>query len=124
MNTYNWTIPDDPNKSCVLRIRYNISTNDFAAWDTNVRDNGEEFEGFEGLKGEGANSFPVCSNLRDPEDIYIKISKHPGHEAGEGVKEIEVDSWGKGLTLLRSFCRRFQDIDTVSKYIPTCDIVE
>ena len=40
MNTYNWRIPDDPNLSCVLRIRYNISTNDFAAWDTTVRDNG------------------------------------------------------------------------------------
>lgn len=27
-NRYNWTIPNDPNPSCVLRIRYNITTKD------------------------------------------------------------------------------------------------
>lgn len=40
MNNFNWTVPDDPHKSCIFRIRYNISTNDFDAWDTNSRDNG------------------------------------------------------------------------------------
>merc|ERR1712159_588375 len=39
MNNYNWTIPDDPHTSCVMRIRYNISTNDFDAWDTTASDN-------------------------------------------------------------------------------------
>ena len=28
-NTYNWTIPDDVNENCVLRLRYNISTGEF-----------------------------------------------------------------------------------------------
>jgi len=35
-NTYNWTLPNDPdmlgNKRCAVRLRYNISTADFKAW--------------------------------------------------------------------------------------------
>jgi len=30
--TYNWTIPDDVNKKCVFRLRYNISTHDYEPW--------------------------------------------------------------------------------------------
>lgn len=33
-STYNWTIPDDANENCVLRIRYNISTGDYDGWNT------------------------------------------------------------------------------------------
>ncbi|XP_801877.1 protein DD3-3 [Strongylocentrotus purpuratus] len=32
-NTYNWTIPETLSESCVLRIRYNISTGEFDGWD-------------------------------------------------------------------------------------------
>lgn len=32
-NRYVWTIPDHPNENCVLRLRYNISTADYPAWD-------------------------------------------------------------------------------------------
>lgn len=28
-NMYNWTIPNDPNDNCAIRMRYNISTNDY-----------------------------------------------------------------------------------------------
>lgn len=38
--TYNWTIPDDVNPSCTLRIRYNISTTDFNPWTTDSMYNG------------------------------------------------------------------------------------
>lgn len=34
-SSYNWTIPDDPNKNCVLRLRYNISTADYQGWPEN-----------------------------------------------------------------------------------------
>ncbi|XP_013398503.1 protein DD3-3-like [Lingula anatina] len=34
-NLYNWTIPEINHDTCVLRIRYNISTNDYDAWNTN-----------------------------------------------------------------------------------------
>jgi len=35
-NTYQWTVPDNvEQENCVLRIRYNISTTDYAAWSTN-----------------------------------------------------------------------------------------
>lgn len=28
-NTYNWTLPEDINDNCALRLRYNISTGEF-----------------------------------------------------------------------------------------------
>jgi len=31
-SSFNWTIPDDPHKKCVLRLRYNISTGDYEGW--------------------------------------------------------------------------------------------
>nr|XP_039264371.1 protein DD3-3-like [Styela clava] len=36
---FNWTIFDDPNKSCTLRIRYNISTSDYDGWNTSDKAN-------------------------------------------------------------------------------------
>jgi len=38
-NTYNWTIPDDVNENCALRIRYNISTGEFP-FDIDYKSNG------------------------------------------------------------------------------------
>ncbi|KAL6056535.1 FAD/FMN-containing dehydrogenase [Balamuthia mandrillaris] len=38
---YNWTIPDDVNERCVLRIRYNISTGDYSR-NLDYRHNGAE----------------------------------------------------------------------------------
>ncbi|KAK7102363.1 protein DD3-3-like [Littorina saxatilis] len=34
-NVYNWTVPNIDKDSCVLRIRYNVSTNDYDPWNTN-----------------------------------------------------------------------------------------
>jgi hypothetical protein len=31
-SSYNWTIPNDVNDKCVLRLRYNITTGDYPAW--------------------------------------------------------------------------------------------
>jgi len=39
MNSYWWTIPDQVDDSCVLRIRYNISTGDYP-WETDFTKNG------------------------------------------------------------------------------------
>jgi hypothetical protein len=33
-SSYNWTIPDDVNENCVLRLRYNISVGDYDGWNT------------------------------------------------------------------------------------------
>ena len=40
---FNWTLPDLTEESCVLRIRYNISTGEFDGWDsaTNASLNGK-----------------------------------------------------------------------------------
>eukprot|EP00128_Syssomonas_multiformis_P015732 Colp12_sorted_trinity150504_noHs@35879 len=33
---FNWTIPNDPHERCVLRMRYNITTGEYDAWDPNI----------------------------------------------------------------------------------------
>lgn len=39
-NVYNWTIPNNINhEQCVLRLRYNISTNDYDGWNTSSKSN-------------------------------------------------------------------------------------
>lgn len=40
-NTYNWTIPNINRDTCVLRLRYNISSKDYDGWDTYYDQNGE-----------------------------------------------------------------------------------
>eukprot|EP01090_Pellita_catalonica_P000958 TRINITY_DN1068_c0_g1_i1.p1 TRINITY_DN1068_c0_g1~~TRINITY_DN1068_c0_g1_i1.p1 ORF type:complete len:655 (-),score=68.67 TRINITY_DN1068_c0_g1_i1:106-2070(-) len=40
-NMYNWTVPNIDKDTCVLRIRYNISTTDYDAWDTHAEANAE-----------------------------------------------------------------------------------
>jgi hypothetical protein len=41
-NTFNWTIPDDTDDHCVLRIRYNISTGDYNGWNIDFNSNGQK----------------------------------------------------------------------------------
>jgi len=38
-NFYNWVVPNEIHPQCILRMRYNISTNDFNAWDTSALNN-------------------------------------------------------------------------------------
>jgi len=38
-NTYNWTLPNIENGKCVIRIRYNISTADYDAWNIDSNSN-------------------------------------------------------------------------------------
>jgi len=42
MNIYNWTVPDIQENGCAMRIRYNISTNDFDSWKTFSDKNGDD----------------------------------------------------------------------------------
>ncbi|XP_065065855.1 protein DD3-3-like [Rhopilema esculentum] len=41
MNIYNWTVPNLDEDSCAIRIRYNISTNDYDTWNTFSDKNGD-----------------------------------------------------------------------------------
>eukprot|EP01104_Vermistella_antarctica_P002452 TRINITY_DN12697_c0_g1_i1.p1 TRINITY_DN12697_c0_g1~~TRINITY_DN12697_c0_g1_i1.p1 ORF type:complete len:612 (-),score=191.55 TRINITY_DN12697_c0_g1_i1:86-1921(-) len=43
-NMFNWTIPDDVNDNCVVRIRYNITTGDYDGWDARMN---ADFNGVE-----------------------------------------------------------------------------
>ncbi|XP_065067104.1 protein DD3-3-like [Rhopilema esculentum] len=41
-NKYDWILPKIEENNCVLRIRYNISTNDYDTWKTNASKNGNK----------------------------------------------------------------------------------
>ena len=41
-NSYNWTLPNVNEATCVLRLRYNISTGDYP-WDLNATHNGKDY---------------------------------------------------------------------------------
>ena len=40
-NLYNWTVPNDIHENCAMRIRYNVSTNDYDPWTTGSESNAE-----------------------------------------------------------------------------------
>jgi hypothetical protein len=44
-SSYNWTIPNDPNENCVLRLRYNISVGDYDGWNTYSDQNEDKTKG-------------------------------------------------------------------------------
>ena len=44
VNHYEWEIPNDPNKNCIWRIRYNISTNDYNTKEVDYEQNGGGFD--------------------------------------------------------------------------------
>jgi len=50
-NFFPWTVPNTPNKNCVLRLRYNISTYDYPAWENGNRylDTADDWTGNSGL---------------------------------------------------------------------------
>eukprot|EP01089_Gocevia_fonbrunei_P017752 TRINITY_DN5849_c0_g1_i3.p1 TRINITY_DN5849_c0_g1~~TRINITY_DN5849_c0_g1_i3.p1 ORF type:complete len:608 (-),score=129.53 TRINITY_DN5849_c0_g1_i3:76-1899(-) len=39
---YWWTVPDDENDNCVLRMRYNVSSGDYDGWDVTSNSNGKD----------------------------------------------------------------------------------
>lgn len=42
MQNYNWTVPNDVNDVCFLRLRYNISTSDYDGWNTDSGSDGTD----------------------------------------------------------------------------------
>jgi hypothetical protein len=94
MNSYNWTIPLIPADKCVFRLRYNISTNDYADWVIN-------------------STFNDDTNSRNKRGgKYISpIQQDPVVELGDY----------RGLTLAintNQFARTFQDRSHVFSIIP------
>ncbi|ELT93316.1 hypothetical protein CAPTEDRAFT_125179 [Capitella teleta] len=59
---FNWTVPDLPHPSCALRIRYNVSTADYEAWDdvdaSNNKGNHQNAAGLDVTKRQGFATRP------------------------------------------------------------------
>jgi len=64
-SNYNWTIPEDFHKSCVLRVRYNISTADYNPY---VLDSSRNWE-LSPIKQDQFNGGPIPEGVA-PEDAY------------------------------------------------------
>lgn len=70
-NRFVWTVPDHPNENCVLRLRYNISTADYDAWD---------IDGSPGLNAtfNGKGNSPIEQDpyvqIGDDEDEFVSLA--------------------------------------------------
>ena len=91
MNSFNWTIPDDPHKNCVVRIRYNISTGDYDGWNGNITaynnnddsiiENNPELEYFYGLQL-ALNTAQTGRTFQDRSHVF-EIRSRPADVAAE-----------------------------------------
>lgn len=80
---YNWTIPNTPSEHCALRIRYNISTADYDAWEDPeisgalMRQNVRVYNG-----GEQGNT--VNRQISNVSDVYTQFGMD--YEEGAQVR--------------------------------------
>lgn len=120
---YNWTVPNDPNEHCVLRIRYNISTLEYEAWDSGVNSSLQRVreDVFDGVNNDGEDDInrEQISEL----DVWSRFNFNFMEAAARGyvfrqnpvVKvfpDIGSDSRNFGLQLAintNQFGRTFQD---------------
>jgi len=85
-----WTVPDTPNPNCALRLRYNISTYDYPAWENGNRyldgtaSFPDDFTGAPGLnatsncRGQKNQNGKVCSSVLFPalpQDPYVDVGE-------------------------------------------------
>eukprot|EP00013_Stygamoeba_regulata_P009937 CAMPEP_0177672268 /NCGR_PEP_ID=MMETSP0447-20121125/25229_1 /TAXON_ID=0 /ORGANISM="Stygamoeba regulata, Strain BSH-02190019" /LENGTH=614 /DNA_ID=CAMNT_0019179881 /DNA_START=181 /DNA_END=2022 /DNA_ORIENTATION=- len=89
MNNYTWTVPNHLHEKCALRLRYNITTGDYKAWD-------------------GADA-----QQNDAQGQKLGLTEKYGYEA-KFANNPQVDPFGMGFTLqlainTAQFGRTFQD---------------
>ncbi len=93
---FNWTIPNDVNSRCTLRIRYNITTGDFDGWNT-FSDKNDPNGRKVGIKGTAPTSFNRTSSPSD-----YPLANNPIVDFGIGIKlQLAVNT--------QQFFRTFQD---------------
>jgi hypothetical protein len=75
---FNWTIPDEVNSRCTLRIRYNISTADYDSWNTFSDKNDPNglkvrVKGSNGTSTSSPSSYPLANNPLVDFGVGIKL---------------------------------------------------
>lgn len=81
-SSYNWTIPDDPNENCVLRLRYNISVGDYDAWNTYSDQNLDKTKGIKSpIRNNPTGThrhlfFPLCFNRTHTARHTTRVRTH------------------------------------------------
>ncbi|XP_071081858.1 protein DD3-3-like [Haliotis cracherodii] len=82
---YNWTVPNISHEKCVMRIRYNVSTNDYDGWNTNYSQNGNPTKikmadkyGFSTEEAAGTRGYKFKNNpevkLFDDADFSLQLA--------------------------------------------------
>ncbi|XP_076449787.1 protein DD3-3-like [Babylonia areolata] len=61
-NLFNWTVPNIDQDKCALRIRYNVSTNDYDGWNTNASKNANPRRRGDGSKVSLAEKYGFASD--------------------------------------------------------------
>jgi len=127
-NRYIWTIPkiptpsdaapfdghagnglEDAYKSCTLRVRYNVSTSDFAAWPAEAVDDDHPWRG---QMVDAANNTDGSDYSNTPlqQDPYITIGHGDSDGDGEAFVSLAVNT--------NQYARTFQDRSYTFKVVP------
>ncbi|ESO95665.1 hypothetical protein LOTGIDRAFT_231896 [Lottia gigantea] len=101
---YNWTIPEFQHEKCILRIRYNVTSDDFDGWETTSENNAVA-----GKFDEGAR-VPVYENLGwesrcDAFDRSYYMKNLPQVQVFEGLPDLKLQL----AIRTNQFGRVFQD---------------
>jgi len=106
-SAFSWSVPDNPNGNCVLRLRYNISTWDFPGLKTNRYINGpQKFDATPGVdykyncQGNQQNGVPCTLISPITQDPYVRRPNAAGG-AGAGIVSLALNT--------NQYARTFQD---------------
>ena len=109
MNNYVWQIPYEvTGKTCVLRLRYNITTSDFDGWSTTAADNGGSKIGmkndpvadFIGMTTQDPNTNPRTFKVpNDTGPLTLSVSNAQFFRTFEDRTHVfEIASWPEGIS--------------------------
>jgi len=106
-SAFSWSVPDNPNGNCVLRLRYNISTWDFPGLKTNRYLNVNKFDATPGVdykyncQGNQQNGVPCTLISPVTQDPYVRIRPNAAGGAGAGIVSLALNT--------NQYARTFQD---------------
>merc|ERR1711871_791674 len=106
-SAFSWTVPNNVNGNCVLRLRYNISTWDFPGLKSNRYLGQRKFDATPGVdfryncQGNQQNGVPCTLISPVTQDPYVRIRPNAAGGAGAGIVSLALNT--------NQYARTFQD---------------